>query len=60
MTTTMKPGPIEAIPVDPLPSVGRCWWCGQPSARLIYVDTVHGVERSKCPKCAGEIFDAGH
>lgn len=32
---------------------GRCGWCGRLSDDLVYVETVHGVERYKGRACCG-------
>lgn len=29
-------------------NLGRCSYCGQPSANLVYTDSLHGHDRYKC------------
>ena len=33
---------------------GRCHWCGRPSNSLVYIETVHGVDRYKGAECCGQ------
>lgn len=53
---------IEEAPAVPLASLqpqssgmaGRCYWCGRISSDLIYVDTVHAIDRYKGRECCGQ------
>lgn len=43
--------PIADFQPSSTGSFGRCSWCGQYSANLVYVDTIHGIDRYKGKEC---------
>ena len=46
---------IENAPKVPVKTgiIGRCHWCGRISGNLVYVETVHNVQRFKGVDCCG-------
>lgn len=53
---------LESVPKIPVNryqphttgSGGRCHWCGRMAQDLVYVDSLHGVDRYKGVECCGQ------